>query len=58
MPIGRPDADFLPPQPQPVRAFWPSIDQAEETATQIEIVIQIEVLDNLATANWINQSRT
>ena len=58
MPTGRRDAGILPPQPQPVTAFWPSIDQAEETATPIEIVVQIEVLDNLATASLINQSRT
>ena len=39
-------------------AFWPSIDQTEQTATQIEIVTQIEVHGNVATASLIDQSRT
>ena len=58
MPTGRRDGGILPPQPQPVTAFWPSIDQTEQTAMQIEIVTQIEVHGNVATASLINQSRT
>ena len=55
---GQRDTSILQRQPQPLRAFWPSIDQAEETTMQIEIVTQIEVHDNLATASLVNQSRT
>ena len=58
MSTGRRDAGILSPQPQPVRAFRPSIDQVEQPTMQIEIVTQIEVHDNLATTSLVSQSKT